>query len=111
VPIDLADALARKCKPGRFVLVDCLTVWIGNLMHHRLDVIPELAKLADAVRMATGNVVLVSNEVGQGIVPENAMARAFRDHQGRCNQMMAAACDEVVLVVAGIPMMIKSPAR
>jgi adenosylcobinamide kinase/adenosylcobinamide-phosphate guanylyltransferase len=109
-PLDLADALRAKDQVGNFILVDCLTVWIGNLMHHGKEVMPELQKLAALLPGMQARVVLVSNEVGQGIVPDNALAREFRDLQGRCNQMMAAACSEVALVVAGIPLTIK-PAR
>lgn len=110
VPLDLAAAVRDQGRKGRFILVDCLTVWIGNLMHHGREVLPEVERLAEVMRSVPGDVVLVSNEVGQGIVPDNAMARAFRDHQGRCNQVMAAVCGTVVLVIAGIPLSVKSPA-
>jgi adenosylcobinamide kinase / adenosylcobinamide-phosphate guanylyltransferase len=110
-PLDLAGALQQIDEKTRFILIDCLTVWIGNLMHHGKDVVEEVERLATTIEAAKGRVVVVSNEVGQGIVPENAMARRFRDLQGLCNQRIAAVADEVVLVVAGIPMTIKKAKR
>lgn len=111
VPLELTEALRQHDAAGRFMLVDCLTVWIGNLMHHGRDAAAAVQGLAAFLPEVRGRLVLVSNEVGQGIVPDNAMAREFRDLQGRCNQLMAAACGEVVLVVAGLPVTIKSAAR
>ncbi len=80
-------------------------------MHHDQNVAKEVEKLAKTLAAAKGRIVVVSNEVGQGIVPENAMAREFRDLQGFCNQRIAAVADEVVLVVAGIPVTIKKAKR
>jgi adenosylcobinamide kinase/adenosylcobinamide-phosphate guanylyltransferase len=91
------------------VLVDCVTVWLGNLMHHGIDHEPSVTALCEAVGAAKGRLVIVSNEVGQGIVPENAMARRFRDIQGFANQRLAAVADEVVFVTAGIPALLKRP--
>lgn len=110
-PLDLAATLAGQDKARRFVLVDCLTLWISNLMHHERDVAREIEQLATTLAGMKAQVVLVSNEVGQGIVPDNAMARAFRDWQGLCNQCIAMAVDEVVMVVAGIPVPIKKARR
>lgn len=110
-PLDIVDALQRVDQKVRFILIDCLTMWIGNLMHHDRNVAEEVEKLAKTLAAAKGRIVVVSNEVGQGIVPENAMARRFRDFQGLCNQRIAAVADEVVLVVAGIPMTIKKAKR
>jgi len=109
-PIELAGALRAEARPGNAVLVDCLTIWLSNLLFAARDIDADMAGLMDALSEVEGPVVLVSNEVGLGIVPENALARAFRDHAGRLNQMVAQAADEVVLVTAGLPMTLK-PAR
>lgn len=110
-PLDLVGTLSRHDVAGHFVLVDCLTLWLSNLMHAQHDVRGEVRRLADFLRSAKARVVLVSNEVGQGIVPDNALARAFRDEQGWCNQRVAEAADEVVMMVAGLPMWLKKPKR
>ena len=107
VPIDLARALEAHAGPGRAVLVDCVTLWLSNLMAAGGDVAREVGRLADVLPSLAGTVVLVSNEVGMGIVPENALARAYRDEAGLANQMLAAVCDEVVFVAAGLPMKLK----
>lgn len=109
-PIELADAVRAEARPGNVVLVDCLTIWLSNLLFAARDIDADMAGLMDALSEVEGPVVLVSNEVGLGIVPENALARAFRDHAGRLNQMVAQAADTVVLVTAGLPMTLK-PAR
>jgi adenosylcobinamide kinase/adenosylcobinamide-phosphate guanylyltransferase len=89
------------------VLVDCLTLWLTNVMLAGADVDAEIAQFERAIEERTGPVVLVANEVGLGIVPENALARRFRDAAGRLNQRLAAVADRVVLLVAGIPMKVK----
>jgi adenosylcobinamide kinase/adenosylcobinamide-phosphate guanylyltransferase len=109
-PLDLVSVLRATDAPGHFVLIDCITVWINNLMFHQRAVEPEITTLCKAISSAGGHVVIVSNEVGSGIVPDNALARAFRDEAGRANQALAAAADEVVLVVAGLPLTLK-PAK
>ena len=106
-PVDLPGALARECGPERAVLVDCLTLWLSNLMTGRRDVVAEGARLIDAIGGLRGALVLVSNEVGQGVVPDNPMARAFIDHAGRLHQALAARADAVVLLVAGLPQRLK----
>lgn len=103
---DVAGSIAVVPK-GTPVLVDCLTLWLSNLMMAGRDVDAFTTQLLAAVA-AHGPVVMVSNEVGCGIVPENALARSFRDHAGRLNQAVAAAAQRVVLVVAGLPLVIKS---
>ena len=110
-PLDLVATLRRAARPDRPVLVVCLTLWLSNLMQAERDIAAETAALAASFGDLPGPVVLVSNEVGQGIVPDNALARAFRDHAGRLHQAVAAAADQVVLVVAGLPMMLKSPEK
>ena len=89
------------------MLVDCLTLWLSNLMLAERDAEAEAGRLAASGSALRGPVVFVSNEVGFGIVPENALAREFRDVQGRANQRLAAACDAVVLVAAGLPTLLK----
>ena len=106
-PLDLVGSLRHEAREGAMVLVDCLTLWVTNLMMDDRDVDAEAETLASAVPGLPGRTVLVSNEVGMGIVPENRMAREFRDHAGRLHQRIAAVADEVVLVVAGLPLRLK----
>jgi adenosylcobinamide kinase/adenosylcobinamide-phosphate guanylyltransferase len=103
-PIDLPQAIAAAQGP---VLVDCLTLWLTNLMLAESDRTAACLALEAALREREGMVVLVSNEVGLGIVPDNALARAFRDEQGRLNQRMAALAETVVLMVAGLPVRVR----
>ncbi|MBV8751879.1 MAG: bifunctional adenosylcobinamide kinase/adenosylcobinamide-phosphate guanylyltransferase [Hyphomicrobiales bacterium] len=105
-PRDLPAALALV-PAGAGVLVDCLTLWLSNVMLAGADVESEAARLEQSLVGRTGPVVLVANEVGLGIVPENALARRFRDAAGRLNQHLAGLADGVVLLVAGIPMKVK----
>lgn len=105
-PVDLRGALAGL-QPGDVAVVDCLTLWLSNLMRGERDLDAEGGTLVAAVRALQNPVWLVSNEVGFGIVPENAMARRFRDAAGRLHQQLAAVVDHVVLVVAGLPMTLK----
>lgn len=106
-PLDLADALARHCGADRIVLVDCLTLWLTNLMLGGHDIATATEALTARLPNLAGPVVFVSNEVGAGIVPDNRLARDFRDAQGRLNQAMARACEAVVLVAAGLPLLMK----
>jgi adenosylcobinamide kinase/adenosylcobinamide-phosphate guanylyltransferase len=108
-PLALVSALAREARPDRPILVDCLTLWLSNLMHEDRDIAAETGALVAVLPTLAGTVVLVSNEVGQGIVPDNALARAFRDHAGRLHQAVAAVAESVVFIVAGLPMTLKSP--
>lgn len=105
-PHDLAGALAAL-PPDRPVLVDCLTLWLTNRMLAEADMSAESAALADALAARAGVTVAVSNEVGLSIVPDNALARRFRDAQGRLNQMIAARAASVVFMVAGLPLQVK----
>jgi adenosylcobinamide kinase/adenosylcobinamide-phosphate guanylyltransferase len=104
-PLDLAGAI-REAQ-GRPVLVDCLTLWLTNLILAERDTHDACGGLIAACAAATGPVVLVSNEVGLGIVPDNALARRFRDEAGRLHQRLAAQAGRVVFMVAGIPMQVK----
>jgi adenosylcobinamide kinase / adenosylcobinamide-phosphate guanylyltransferase len=105
-PHDLASALSTApCASP--LLVDCVTLWLSNRMLADADVDREIRGLEAALDCRAGPVVLVSNEVGSGIVPDNALARRFRDLQGQLNQRLAARADRVVLVVAGLPLIVK----
>ena len=104
VPTALAAAIAESRGP---VLVDCLTLWLTNLLLADADLGAETETVVAACRGARGPLVLVSNEVGLGIVPDNALARRFRDAAGRLHQALAAECDRVVLTVAGLPLIVK----
>lgn len=108
-PLDLAGAIQTHASHDQGLLVDCLTLWLSNLMGAGRDIEGETDALIAVLRDIDGSVVLVSNEVGLGIVPENAMARAFRDHQGRLNQRVAEAAELVVFMAAGLPLVMKSP--
>ena len=103
-PLDLAPVVARH-REGSLV-VDCLTLWLSNLMHAGRDPAAETEALVDALRQC-GRAILVSNEVGLSVAPENALARAFRDEQGRLNQRVAAVADHVEFVAAGLPLVLK----
>jgi adenosylcobinamide kinase/adenosylcobinamide-phosphate guanylyltransferase len=105
--LDLADVLLRESGPGFHVLADCLTVWLSNLMAAERNVGVAVDGLVAALARVTGPVVLVSNEVGLGIVPDNALARRFADELGVLNQRLAEAVDRVVLVAAGLPLVLK----
>lgn len=109
-PLDLVEALDRGAGPGHAVLVDCLTLWLSNLMHAGRDVDREGLRLCDWLAAAPGRIVLVSNEVGLGLVPETALGRRFRDAQGRLNQQVAAVAAEVAFVAAGLPLWLKRSA-
>ena len=106
-PLDLSGALAREARGGRTVLVDCLTLWLSNVMAAGHDPEAGMDGLVRALGQSTGAIVLVANEVGLGIVPDNALARAFRDHAGRLNQAVASVADRVIFVAAGLPMTLK----
>jgi len=107
VPLDLERALEAEARPEQIVLVDCLTLWLANLMAAGVDVEARSQGLASLVQHLGGPLVLVSNEVGLGIVPDNALARQFRDAAGRLNQRIAAACGRVVFIAAGLPLVLK----
>jgi len=106
-PLHLAHALETHALPGRPILVDCLTLWLSNLMEAGRSVDSELERLVSTIEDLPVPVVLVANEVGQGIVPDNALARRFRDHAGRTNQRIAGIAERVVMMVAGVAMAVK----
>lgn len=106
--LGLGDAIVDGTARGEPVLVDCLTLWLSNVMHAGLDVSAETASLRDALDRAKGPVVCVSNEVGLGIVPATKLGRDFRDAAGRLNQHIAAQADRVEFVAAGLPLTLKN---
>ena len=106
-PLEVAAALVKHAQAGRVVVVDCLTLWLSNLMLAGRDPGSAVTALADAVRALAGPAVLVSNEVGMGLVPDHKLGREFRDWQGRLNREIGAACDGVIFVAAGLPLQLK----
>jgi adenosylcobinamide kinase/adenosylcobinamide-phosphate guanylyltransferase len=106
-PLDLPGAIAADGNKGQAVLIDCLTLWLSNVMLAGRDLVAEQQRLITALSSADGPVVVVSNEVGFGIVPDNALARQFRDAQGRLNMQVAAIANRAVLIAAGLPLILK----
>jgi len=119
-PLGLGEAIQEWCAPGRIVLVDCLTVWLSNIMFSKGASYPDVGRIElptlfhqlrgdflHTVDHAAGDLILVSNEVGMGIVPIGAVSRSFTDEAGRLNQDVAALCDHVLFVAAGLPLVLK----
>ena len=125
-PLMLGDAILQWCAPQRLVLVDCLTLWLTNLLFSGTEIHPDVGAIAlpplfhqqrahfldalDGVGSHGGDIVLVANEVGMGIVPSGAISRCFVDEAGRLNQAVAALCERAVWVAAGLPLMLKDGA-
>lgn len=110
VPVLLPEAINDHGRDGNVILVDCLTLWINNLLmetHDPEKIDEHIQRLSQSLKAAQGQVIIVSNEVGTGIVPENKLARLFRDSAGFANQRVAACADRVIWTVAGIPVPIK----
>jgi adenosylcobinamide kinase/adenosylcobinamide-phosphate guanylyltransferase len=109
-PLEVAKVLSAQVGKIDCALVDCVTLWLSNLLHAREEpaVEREVEILLEAVSASDFTLVFVANEVGSGIVPDNSLARQFRDLAGRTNQRLAELADEVVLMVAGIPVIVKS---
>jgi len=110
VPLELPEAIRRADGPHGVLLIDCLTLWLSNVMLAGRDPAAARAKLLQALRGADKPIVAVSNEVGLGLVPDNALGRRFRDEQGRLNAEVAALADHVVFMAAGLPMVLKGAA-
>lgn len=108
-PLALARTLQEQCGPDRAVLVDCLTLWLSNLMGAERDPAKERERLTACLPQLKGPVVLISNEVGLGIHPTTALGRAFVDHAGRLHQDLAALAQSVVFISAGLPLALKGP--
>ncbi len=109
-PLDLAGAIDRAAGEGAAVLVDCLTLWLSNLVEAGRDVDRETDGLLAALDRTSAAVVLVSNEVGSGIIPDNALARRYADALGALNQRVAASVGRVVFMTAGQPVLVKPSA-
>ena len=113
-PLHLGQALSRVSDPNAGILIDCLTVWMGNLTHHfsqsasdRARIASEVEHFKRALMQTESKIVIVTNEIGMGIVPDNALSRSFRDAAGKLNQEIAAIAQTVYFVVSGIPWKIK----
>ena len=106
-PMDLSAAIAMHRGDERTILIDCLTLWLSNLMLGDHDILAATSNLTSSLKDYSGRIILVSNEVGQGIVPNNALARRFRDEAGRLNQAIARAADGVWFVTAGLAQKLK----
>ena len=108
-PLHLSAALRRLASADSCLVLDCLTLWLTNLLlaENAALLEHETAALLEVLPTLPGRVILVANEVGLGIVPENALARRFRDEAGRLNQAVAAACEQVTFVAAGLPLVLK----
>lgn len=106
-PVALANAITSHAEEKTVCVVDCLTLWLSNLMHAEHDIKAATSELCLSLEHAKGSVVLVSNELGLGLVPETTLGRQFRDEQGRLNQRIAAISNRVEFVAAGLPLMLK----
>lgn len=106
-PIDLSAAISAHNGHDKTILVDCLTLWLSNLMLADQDVAAAVSGLIASLTGSPSNIILVSNEVGQGIVPDNALARRFRDEAGWLHQALAGVADHVWFVTAGLPQQLK----
>ena len=106
-PLALAETLLEQSQKDIPILVDCLTLWLTNLMMEERDISAECDSLIKAISTINTPIIFVSNEVGQGIVPDNKMARDFRDHAGILHQKLASAVDQVYFVTAGLPSKLK----
>ena len=106
-PIELARVLRENAAPERCLLVDCLTLWLTNQMMAEAPIAPAVADLIESLAESPAALVVISNEVGQGIVPDNALARRFRDEAGWMHQKVAAAADRVEVIWAGLPLSLK----
>ncbi|MBL4906813.1 MAG: bifunctional adenosylcobinamide kinase/adenosylcobinamide-phosphate guanylyltransferase [Sneathiella sp.] len=106
-PIELLETLQTESRHDRVILVDCLTLWVSNLMMSDKNLETEFRSLSASVSTLKGPIIFVSNEVGQGIVPDNAMAREFRDYAGRLHQLIASTVESVYFVTAGLSQKLK----
>ena len=107
-PLALADVIQAHSKSNSVVLVDCLTLWLMNVMHHELDLAEHVDALLATLEQTPGLVILVSNEISMGVVPMGELSRRYVDNLGRLHQQIAKHAQQVTLMVAGIPMAVKS---
>ncbi len=110
VPLALPEAIGEESHPGRILLVECLTMWLNNLLMAEVDIAASFERLEAALAARRGPLILVGNEVGFGVVPGDPLSRRFVDHAGTLHQRLAILADRVELVVAGLPLVVK-PAR
>jgi adenosyl cobinamide kinase/adenosyl cobinamide phosphate guanylyltransferase len=113
-PLELAGSLAREMGPGGLVVIDCLTLWLSNLLVRGdtcESIMDKVNTLTEMIQDTPGNLIVITNEVGWGIVPEHELARQFRDLAGFANQRLAEVCSRVVLMVSGLPVIIKGESR
>ena len=106
-PLEICDVIAEECNRKSVVVVDCLTLWLNNLMLHDRDVDAEVERLASCISEVDGDLIIVSNELGLGLVPDTVLGRVYRDAHGVMNRVVAEKCDRVVFMVAGLPMVLK----
>ena len=106
-PLELCRSIENACNEQNAVIVDCLTLWLSNVMHAERDVAEETERLVQTLNSVTTPLILISNEVGMGIVPQTALGRRFRDEQGRLNQRVANACVRVEFIASGLPLRLK----
>ncbi|MGK5092021.1 bifunctional adenosylcobinamide kinase/adenosylcobinamide-phosphate guanylyltransferase [Deltaproteobacteria bacterium TL4] len=109
-PLDIAKTLLHLPSTIEVAVIDCLTVWLGNLMYHRTEkagTFPEISEFLKVITDPLCDLIIVSNEIGMGIVPSDALSRKFRDYAGRLNQETAQIAHQVYLTVSGIPLKLK----
>lgn len=107
-PLDLVTTISLTKPTDSILLIDCMTLWLTNLMFAEKDITQETQKLCLALSQSNGHIIMVSNEVGLSIVPENALARKFRDEQGLLNQTLAKVAQKVIFIAAGLPLILKN---
>ncbi len=106
-PLELCRSIENACNGQNAVVVDCLTLWLSNVMHANRDVAEETERLLRTLNSVATPLILISNEVGMGIVPQSSLGRRFRDEQGRLNQRVAKACVRVEFIASGLPLRLK----
>lgn len=109
--LEIASIIEKISSPDHIILVDCLTLWLSNLMTEQKDVASAMKRLLTCLEQVQGPVIMISNEVGLGIVPNNALARAFRDEAGRINQAVASTASDVLFMAAGLPICLKKKGK
>jgi len=108
-PIDISGVITAKNNEKSLILVDSLTSWLGNLLDAQIDMIEHSDLLIESLKATKAEVILVSSEVGMGVVPENIHARQFRDYAGILHQRVAEVADSLIMMVAGVPIVVKGP--
>ncbi len=107
-PLDISQALLKADKTSEVILIECMSLWVNNLLFHDKNIESEAEKLIATIHQIQAKVVIVSNECGLGITPMNKLARQFIDHLGKINQRLAEEADYVVFVAAGLPLVLKN---